>query len=139
MYAFASAEYLAALHGYLAARAKEFDRALHGAAFSVCEVYTDVPRTIAADGRVAVTWRVRAGAVELTRTESDDVELKVVVDWATIAPLAKFVVGDDKARARELNEAMDRAVADGKMMVHSSNRPPAFFRSVHDDMAALTL
>lgn len=137
-YPFGSAPWRGLLHGYLLAKADEFAATLEGRDFSLCEVYTDVPVDVDPADRVAVTWGFRGGRLWFAPEERDEVDIKVVIDWATVAPLARLAVaGDEEVQAR-MNEALGRAAASGKLAVTQRVPMPSFVATMHDDLAGVT-
>ena len=140
-YQFASPQWLAALHGLMAARASAAAVELADAEYSMCEVFTDVPPAVnpAPGGRVSWHTRMTGGVFTWALGEVDDVQRKVIADWKTILPLAQTVFADDAAAAVEAQSSVAAAVADGKVSVTGdfAGAPPVF-ANIHDEIARLT-
>jgi len=140
-YEFASPQWLAALHGIMAARASIYREELADCSFAACEVFTGVPPAVndASDGRVAFHWRVRAGDFSWLLHEADDVDHKAVADWSSILPLARTVFAGDTAAAETAGRLHADVLAAGKLRVSGSLAgAPRVFAGVHDDIARLT-
>jgi hypothetical protein len=136
-YPFASPTWAAALHGYLVANGPELAQE-HGADFSMCEVYTDVPAEVSDRDRVAVSWGFEGGAVWFSLEERDDVDMKVTGTWDVLAPLARLVYADDPEGAARSQAALGAALADGSLQVAMTGPRPEVLGRLHDDLARIT-
>jgi hypothetical protein len=138
VYPFASGPWAAFVHGYLVARRDELVGMLDGADFSLCEVYTHVPREIDPRGRVAIAWAFRGGDLRFALEETTDVDLYVEAEWAVIEPLARTVVGTDPAVRAQVDAATAEAIRAGRFRVARRGPVPAFLAELHDDLARHT-
>ena len=140
-YRFGSAEWLAALHAIICERARAAAVSHPDFSYSICEVYTDVPADIALrpGGRTAWHAVVRGADVSFELKESDAVDFKAVVDYATVIPLGQFDTMGRADRAATLQKMSKAAIASGKLKMIGS--PPAGegpLGSLHDAIAKLT-
>ena len=109
---------------------------LDGVEFSLCEVYTGVPKHIAESGRAAWYFRLRGGELKFGTEEVDDVDFKAIVDYGTIVPLGRLHFGNDPTAEQKAQEGVMRAVAGGKMQrIGDQKKKPAFLDGLHDAMA----
>ena len=135
---FASNAWLDALRSIMVQRAEAANGDLPDG-FSMCEVFTDVPAEVNDSSRVAWHCRVADGAFAWELGEVDDVQRKIVADWETILPVARTVFAEDPAKAAEVQQAMAKALAEGKVSVTGGLGPqPTVFAAVHDEIARLT-
>ena len=115
---------------------------LDGGEFAVCEVYENVPPHLqpGKDGRIAWHFRFRAGTLEIARHEADDVNVKVVVDYATVLPLAKVHYRNDPDASKLIQQLSEKAIAAGKMKLKGSIAiGPKSLARLHDALAERTL
>lgn len=117
-YAFASPGWMAFMHGLVTERVRRFQTEAPDIAWSICEVFTDPPAELSPDGS-PLAWHciVKDGEVTFSPTETDDVEFKVIADYAAVVPLGRYDTRGEPARQAEL-AAMAQALRDaGRMRV----------------------
>lgn len=139
-YAFASPSWMAFMHGMMVDRAARLFAEAPDIAWSICEVFTDPPRELSPDGR-PLAWHaiVEGGEVRFEATETDEAEVKVVIDYAAVVPLGRYDTRGDPARQAEL-AAMGQALRDKGLMTvigDRSKRDPRI-GNFHDAIARVT-
>ncbi len=139
-YEFASREWFAALHAIFCERAAIAAQTDPGFRASTCEVFTDPPGHLLAPGQSKLAWncRIEGAKVDFALEEVDDAATKIIGDYATLVPLARYVVDGDPAREAELEGLLGKAVAAGKITVVSRPQAPSPLGSVHDAICELT-
>ena len=139
-YEFASRAWFAALHAILSERAAAAAKTEPDLRLSTCEVFTNPPNHLLAPGERQLAWhcRIRGSAVEFALTEVDDAETKIIGDYTTLVPLARYVTHGDAAREVELEGLLKQAVAAGKINVVRRSTRPSPLGSVHDAICMLT-
>ncbi len=139
-YEFASREWFAALHAIFCERAAIAATTDPDFRTSTCEVFTNPPGHLLAPGRTELAWRcrIRGAEVDFALEESDEVETKIIGDYATLVPLAHYIVGGDPAREAELEGLLGQAVAAGKIKVVRRSTAASPLGSVHDAICKLT-
>lgn len=107
---------------------------------ATCEVYRNVPRHLAADGRLAWTRRIRDGSATVTFEEcpDDEADIKVVADYHALLPLVRLVITDENEP--EFARLMQAEVAAGRVEIVRERRPEGAARdyTTHNIMAVLT-
>jgi hypothetical protein len=139
-YAFASPGWIAFMHGMIVERVRRFQTEQPDIGWSICEVFTNPPAELSADG-APLAWHcvVKDGELRFGTTEIDDVEFKVIVDYAAVVPLGRYDTRGDPERKAELGR-MGQALRDaGKMQVigDRSARDPRV-GDFHDQIARVT-
>src|SRR5687767_1040178 len=122
-YEFAGPDWVAAIGRMIHDGAAGQD--LSGVDYSMCEVFTDAPPHLCAEGETTVGWylRIRDGAVEVAPGRLDDATFLVTGDYATVLPLARSVMAGNPAAAALAGEA----VATGRLrVVGDRTTAPAF-------------
>mgnify|MGYP001561447267 CR=1 FL=1 len=139
-YVFASPGWMAFMHGMVAERASRLAAEAPDISWSLCEVFTDPPASLSADG-APIAWHVivRDGEVTFAATESDAVEFKVIVDYEGVVPLGRYDTRGDPDRAAELTAMSQALIAEGRMQTigDRSNRDPRI-GNFHDPIARVT-
>ncbi len=138
-YEFGSPDWLGVLKG-------AFEQALaaSGAAddveFSMCEVYTDVPPRVSAESRVAWHLRVKGHELAFIAEEADDVDIKIVGEWAVISKLGRLEYGEGGPPPDVLAE-IAQATDEGRFhfTANPSAKSPPEFGAVHNQVARRTL
>ena len=139
---FGSSQWFDLAHRTLESLRPKVLKELDGREFSVCEVYENVPRHLAPDqdGRIAWHFRFRQGALEFGKHEVDDVDFKLVIDYATVVPLAKVHYENDPGASKLIQQLSRNAIAAGKMTVKgTTTHAPASLARLHDALAERTL
>lgn len=144
-YRLGGAEWLAALHaafvGRVLAIASADPIAARALSYSICEVYENAPLDLAgADRRIAWHCSIRGESIDFRIGETDDVGLKIVLDYAVVSELARYDTRGESDRVDELARRLAAAVAEGKAHVRvldeAQGRPLG--SALHDVMARLT-
>lgn len=108
-------------------------------AFSVCEVFTDVPAHLDKDGSGVIAWhfRIADGRFHFAYGEADDVDMKTVSDYDFILPFARMRIAPDTAA--EYQKRMQAGVEAGKLRRtgDGSKAPPELY-AIHNDLADIT-
>ncbi|MDE2751573.1 MAG: hypothetical protein OXI83_03260, partial [Gemmatimonadota bacterium] len=105
---------------------------------SISEAYTDAPAHLAPGGTLGFTVRVGPDGFEFQRRPADDVDYRIVGTYATIRELARYVVGGDPARAKELSDLARAAIKAGTLTMDGTAAAAAIFEGVHDEVARIT-
>ena len=133
---FASPEWFAALKTKFEAYASG---APQGVDFSVCEVFTGVPKHLDKDGSGVIAWhcRITPGKFDFAYGESDTVDMKTVTDYDFILPFARMKIGPETAA--EYQKQMQIGVETGKIVRNGdgSKAPPELY-AIHNDLADIT-
>src|SRR3954466_254796 len=115
---------------------------LDGVTYSMCETYTDVPRHISPQDRVAWHLRIADGkfTFEPIEAEADDVDTKVVGEWEVIDRMARILLPDDGSHPPEVQAMLGEAVESGRLLITntSSATPPPLLSGVHNAVARRT-
>lgn len=134
---FASPAWLAALNAMLG---RYSAAAGPDTTLSICEVFTNVPKHLDAngDGRIAWHCRIEGGRVAVfAEGEVDDADIKTVADYQFILPFARMKLEPG------VNEEYQRQQAEGARLgkvTHLGDRskvPPAFY-GMHNELADMT-
>ncbi len=139
-YEFASREWFAALHAIFCERAAIAAKTNPELRLSTCEVFTDPPKHLLPEGEVKLSWhcKIHGSNVEFALTESDDTETKIIGDYTTLLPLARYVTHGDPKREAELEALLAKAVGTGKINVVRRSTRPSGLGSIHDAICMLT-
>jgi hypothetical protein len=133
---FASPEWFDALRTMFSAYAAT---APAGMDFSVCEVFTGVPRHLDKDGSGTIAWhcRITPGRFDFAFGESDAVDMKTVTDYQFILPFARMKLGPDTQE--EYQKQMQGGLESGKIRRagDGSKAPPELY-AIHNDLADIT-
>ncbi|HEY2358002.1 MAG TPA: hypothetical protein VGH86_11165 [Phenylobacterium sp.] len=110
------------------------------ATFSICEVFTDVPKHLDKNGDGVLAWycRIADGKLVFAEGEVSDVDMKTLTDYDFIVPFARMKLGPENAA--EFTEQMNAGVAAGKLKRagQSDKAPPPEFHAMHNDLAEIT-
>jgi hypothetical protein len=141
VYEFGSPGWMAFMHGMVAGRIADLGEPARDVNFSICEVFTDPPPTLSPTG-APLAWHciVRGGEVEFGAFDRQDVEVRVVADYAAILPLARYDhARGDPVRATEIAAQGQALRESGKLVVHGNRaqRDPRI-GNLHDPIARVT-
>ena len=90
-YEFCGPQWAAAMHACIMQRLAVGGPDCAESQMSVCEVFRNAPAHLAdANGNVAWSVVVTDGSVDFRREERDDVAIKIVTDYASTLPNARF-------------------------------------------------
>ncbi len=141
-YEFASREWFAALHAIFCERAAIAARTNPDLRVSTCEVFLNVPAHLLPPGAQQLAWhcKIRGSEVEFALTEcsADEVDTKIIGDYPTLVPFSRMVTHGDPAREAEMEAALGKAVASGKVKVVKRDTRPSALGSIHDAICLLT-
>jgi hypothetical protein len=133
---FASPEWFAALREKFSAYAQT---APDGLDFSVCEVFTGVPKHLDKDGSGVIAWhcRITPGKFDFAYGESDAVDMKTTTDYDFILPFARMKLGPETQA--EYQREMQGGLENGKIVRagDGSKAPPELY-AIHNDLADIT-
>lgn len=130
-----SPEWLAALKGKI----ETCMAADPGLRFSICEVFTGVPRHLDKHGTGVLAWycRIADGKLEFEDGEIDDADIKTTTDYAFILPFARMKLTpetmDEYQRMQE--DGLKRGLI--KPQGDRSKVPPVF-HGMHNELAEVT-
>lgn len=114
-----------------------FARANPNARFGICEVFTDSPKHLAADGVIAWHCRIADGALDFRMGEVDDVDVKNVADYQAILPFARLHL--DAETQATYQQMSAEALASGKLKrFGDATKLPPEIHGLHNEMAAIT-
>ena len=135
---FASPAWIDALERAMRRRAEAATPEQLATPYSISEAYTDAPAHLAPGGTLGFTVRVGPDGFEFHRRPADDVDYRIVGTYATIRELARYVVGGDPARAKELSDIARAAIKAGTLTMEGPQAAAAIFEGVHDEVARIT-
>ena len=135
---FASPAWIDALEGAMRRRAEAATPEQLATPHSISEAYTDAPPHLAPGGTLGFTVRVGPDGFEFERRPADDVDYRIVGTYATIRELARYVVGGDPARAKELSDLARAAIKAGTLTMEGRQAAASIFEGVHDEVARIT-
>ena len=139
-YIFATTEWLAMLRGV-------FEQTVAGGShaddtdFAMCEVYTDVPAHVSSAPRLSWHIRLSDGEVSFATEEIDDVDIKIVAEWALLSELSAVEYGAD-GPPPDLIAKVAQAANEGRFQFiqrPAMKPPPPAFGGVHNQVARRTL
>jgi hypothetical protein len=109
---------MAFMHGLQVDRARELYAIAPEAGWSICQVFTDPPEQLSADG-APLAWHsiARDGAVIFGREDRADVDYHVVVAYHDVLPIARYDTRGDPERRAALAQLSASLVAAGRMRV----------------------
>ena len=105
-----------------------------GERFSLCEVFTEAPAELAADGTIAWYFYIDGKNVRVGTGEVDDADVKAWVSYAKILPTARLIYTPEYLAERANEPAgsqFDKAEGD-------FSRTPAYITELHNRLAAVT-
>jgi hypothetical protein len=140
-YEFASPTWLAAIHGIISERAATLSQTVPSLHMSICEVFTEAPAHLA-DNAGQISWScvVNGREVDFSVTARDDVDFKVVVDYAAVLPLGRYDSRGEPERREKLSGMSADLIERGVMrIIGQRGSDPNVMPSVHDAIAQLTL
>lgn len=91
--------------------------------------------------KAGFTLRIGKGTLEVLNNVRDDVDTKITVDYQSVLPLARAVIGNDPAKTEETKKQADALSAAAKMRMAGSKRPSELIpelAALHDEIAKLT-
>jgi hypothetical protein len=139
-YEFASPGWKAFMHGMITVNVARLGDDAKGLRWSICEVFTDPPAHLSADG-APIAWFCKVVDDEVTFGDGDvdDVEVKVIADYAAVLPLGRYDTAGDPERAAELARMSAGLVARGELtrIGDRAGRDPRM-PSLHDLIARVT-
>jgi hypothetical protein len=113
-------------------------------AFSLCEVFTHVPKHLDPDAGGKIAWHgfIQGGRAELAMGEmpEEKVDLKTIAEWEAILPAArtKIDLANPEAFVRYQAEA-DKLAAEGRVQRFGDrSKVPAVFVGIHNALAERT-
>lgn len=107
--------------------------------FSLCEVFTGVPKHLDKHGTGVLAWhaRIADGKVDFFEGEASDVVMKTVCDYDFIVPFARARL--DESNAAEMMALMEEGAAAGKIIREGDRTGvPLWFHAIHNDLADIT-
>lgn len=139
-YVFGSPGWMAFMHGLIVERVERLKLDAPGVSWSICEVFTDPPKDLSRYG-APIAWSVvvKNGEVQFGDQDIDDVEFKVIVDYAAVLPLGRYDTKGVPARRAELGGMAAALRESGAMRVigDRSTRDPRV-GDFHDIIARVT-
>jgi hypothetical protein len=110
------------------------DNGEEGTVFSVCEVFTGAPASVARDGAAAWHFRIDGNSVRVGAGEVADVDVLIRADYQAALPGARLVYTPEvlARRAAEPQQG-GSAVVTGDM-----SRAPPYLIELHNRLAVLT-
>ena len=137
-YEFATKEWLAAIHGFVHERARAAALTDPGVTMSFCQVIQNVPKHISPSGEVAFHFFVKKGVVTFAHTASDQCDMKITGDWASLRDATKIEINGDQKQMDKLM-ALSKVMAEKNLSkVEGTHERPASMGFPHDVMAQLT-
>jgi hypothetical protein len=112
--------------------------------FSLCEVFTHVPKRLGPDAAGKIAWHgfIQGGRAELAMGEmrEDKVDLKTIAEWEAILPAARATIdlADPENFLRYQAEA-EKLAAEGRIQRFGDrSKVPPVFISIHNALADRT-
>lgn len=133
---FASPEWFDALRAMFSAYAKTAPADMD---FSVCEVFTDVPRHLDKDGSGTIAWhcRITPGRFDFAYGVSDAVDMQTVTDYQFILPFARMKMGPETMAEYQRQMQIGLEAGKIKRSGDGSKAPPELY-AIHNDLADIT-
>ena len=103
-------------------------------AFSVCEVFTNAPATVAASGVAAWHFYINGKAVRVGAGAVDDVDVKIEADYEESLPNARLIYTADSA-ASQPTELPPSSVGTVR---GDFSKAPSYLLALHNRLAAIT-
>jgi hypothetical protein len=139
-YEFASPGWKAFMHGMITANVVRLGADAADLRWSICEVFTDPPAHLSPSG-APIAWfcKVSGDRVTFGEGEIDDVDVKVIADYAAVLPLGRYDTAGDPGRAAELAGMSAGLVAAGQLtrIGDRAARDPRM-PNLHDPIARVT-
>ena len=142
-YEFASAAWFETLRRNIVRLVGAAGPEMDGVRWTVCEVFTDVPRHLAQgpDGKAAWHCRIRGREIDfgLGEIPGSECDFKVTADYTAILPFAKVVLAGDPAVLEKVNADLLKAAMEGKVVLEGNRETrPEALATLHDDMVRVT-
>lgn len=139
-YEFASAGWVAFLHGRISERFEAMGSDRTTVDWSICEIFSDPPAHLSPDG-APLAWHcsMRNGAFRFGTGIADDVAVTVRADYRALVPVGRYDTRGEAARAAELHAMVAALIDRGAMSVEGAltDRDPRF-SDIHDIVARVT-
>jgi len=135
-YEFAGKAWMDALHREIVAMVRNAPADLR---YSLCEVFTGVPKHLDRNGTGVLAWtcRIEGSRVQFEEVEGDDVDMKTTADYTYLIPLAHWHIDDKTLPA--LNNYLAEGARDGKIVrAGDPARSPAILNGLHNAVIAFT-
>ncbi|MEZ5938567.1 MAG: hypothetical protein R3C52_10140 [Hyphomonadaceae bacterium] len=139
-YEFASPGWIAFMHGMMVERLRRLLPEAPDISWSICEVFTNPPKHLSPSGAPLV-WScvVDRGQLDFGTEERDDVEFKVVADYAAIVALGRYDTRGDPVRMAELASLGGHLKESGQLQVMGDKTGrDARVGDFHDPIARVT-
>jgi hypothetical protein len=137
-YEMGSAQWLAALHAFMAAARPQLDFSRD---FTMCEVYRNVPGHVAGGkDTVAFTVRFRKDSedVGFELSEAAHADFKLTIDYECVLPLGHLAVEGNPEKQAEMQRRIADAVSSGRARIEGAPDEAMLNAPVHDQIARLT-
>ena len=107
--------------------------------YSMSEEYTDAPAQISDDGIGGFCFRIDKGEVTFEHEPATDVDFKIVADYASIIPIARFNVAETAGGEQTMQTLVADLIRSGKLTTTGDrDKSPAYLSPIHDRLAAIT-
>lgn len=104
-----------------------------GRSFSVCEIFANAPRHVAASGTAAWHFYIDGRTVRVGAGVANDVDVTIRADYEAALPAARLVYTAEILAERARARPAPSPVVSGDM-----NRAPAYLVELHNRLAAVT-
>lgn len=107
--------------------------------FSICEVFTGVPKHLDKNGNGVIAWNchIAGGEVEFEEGEIESADLKTVADYDFVLELARMTIDEstqeEYLRLQQVGAELGKLSGSGD----KSKVPPSFY-SMHNELAEIT-
>jgi hypothetical protein len=106
-----------------------------GRRFTLCEVFTDAPRSVAVSGVLTLHYMIDGKSAVVGRGELPSPDLRVQSDYAAAVPAARRILTPEMMKPRE---GPPPARSRGPVVEGDLNLLPPYFVDLHNRMAAVT-
>jgi len=139
-YDFAGPQWVAFMHGLISEKVAALGDQAKGLDWSFCEVFTDPPAVLSPNGRpLAWGYVVRGANVEFFDEDLPEAAVRIVADYDSVLPLARYDSQGDEARSQELAAMSQSLMESGKLVVHGDrSQQDGRIANLHDPIARVT-
>ena len=109
-----------------------------GVSFSVCEVFTDAPSQVSANGTAAWYFYINGKNVQIGLGEESGTDVRIQADYVTSLPNVRLVYTPEIIEEMQKNAA-ERSQDSSSSVEGDMSKAPPYLVELHNQMAVLTL